>query len=47
MLSQHGAIYNATLAEFEKSEVKVIVGKAIVENLGKMLENLIVKKYAC
>ena len=44
MLSQHEAIYNATLSVFEKYDVKVTAAKAVVENLETVLEDLLVKK---
>jgi hypothetical protein len=47
LLSQHEAIYDAALTEFEKSDVKVTAGKAVVENLETVLEDLRVKKSAC
>ena len=47
LLSQHEAIYNGALSEFEKSDVKVIVAKVVVENLETVLEDLLVKKSYC
>ena len=47
LLSQHEAIYNAALSEFEKSDVKVIAGRLVVQNLETVLEDLLVKKSAC
>ena len=47
LLSQHEAIYNAALCEFERADVKVTAAKAVVENLESVLEDLSVKKSAC
>ena len=46
LLSQHEAIYNAALSEFEKSDVKVIAAKEVVQNLETVLEDLLGKKSA-
>ena len=47
MLFQHEAIYNATLSEFEKADVKVTAAKVVVQNLETVLEDLLVKKFVC
>ena len=44
MLSQHEVIYNATLSEFEKSDVKVLAAKALVQNLETRLQDLFSEK---
>jgi hypothetical protein len=46
LLSQHEAIYNAALAEFEKSDLKVVAAKLVVQNLESVLEDLMGKKSA-
>ena len=46
LLSQHEAIYNAALAEFEKCDVKVVAAKVVVQNLETMLAELVGKKSA-
>ena len=46
LLSQHEAIYNAALAEFEKSDVKVDAAKVVLQNLETVLEELMGKKSA-
>ena len=46
LLSQHEAIYNAALAEFEKSDLKVVAAKVVVQNLESVLEELMGKKSA-
>ena len=43
LLSQHEAIYNAALSEFEKSDVKIAAAKVVVQNLETVLEDLLVK----
>ena len=47
LLSQHEAIYNAALCEFEKSDVKVLAAKALVQNLETGLQDLSEKRSAC
>ena len=47
LLSQHEAIYNAALSEFEKANVKVVAAKALVQNLETGLQDLLVKRSAC
>ena len=47
LLSQHEAIYNAALSEFEKSDVKVLAAKALVQNLETGLQDLLEKRSAC
>src|SRR5665213_84508 len=46
LLSQHESIYNAALAEFEKSDLKVVAAKVVVKNLESVLEELMGKKIA-
>ena len=47
LLSQHEAIYNAALSEFEKSDLKVTAATLVVQNLETVLEDLQGKKSAC
>ena len=47
LLSQHEAIYNAALSEFEKADVKVTAAKVVLQNLETVLKDLLVKKDAC